>query len=191
MTAERSFSSAQRFEAVEPEDLQRQLELELGYSKALEGLLIALRECTSFDQLLPRLLQVLAEVTTAASAVLWLREGNKLRCRAVVGSADASDTSSSVAFAGVFGEQSAAELNGKVISVSSEHPLCGGLGLDGGEGLCLPLISGEALAGVVCLALPKATKLEAQQRERLAALAQHAATAVGEQLARDDLARSL
>jgi signal transduction histidine kinase/ActR/RegA family two-component response regulator len=59
------------------------------------------------------------------------------------------------------------------------------------EGLCLALVSRDSLTAIACLGIAATSKLTPTERERLASLSQHAATAIGEQRARDDLGRSL
>jgi signal transduction histidine kinase/ActR/RegA family two-component response regulator len=166
------------------------LAFEQSYSQSLEGLLDALRESGSFDELSARVLQVLVNASAASGGVFWRSDAKgSLRSTATLGLA--AEPSSTPSIAEAFGQEPVEALAGVVLSLAAQHPLYAGLASETAEAVCLPLVDGAVLHGVVCLGLARASKLDSAERERLAALARHAVSALAEQQARDDLARSL
>jgi signal transduction histidine kinase/ActR/RegA family two-component response regulator len=74
------------------------------------------------------------------------------------------------------------------LGLAPSHPLCRPLGANGTPPLGVPLLAGETLTGCVCL---DTSDGPAPPHDLLLSLARHAATALSEQQARDDLLRSV
>ncbi|HYQ16394.1 MAG TPA: hybrid sensor histidine kinase/response regulator [Polyangiaceae bacterium] len=182
-------SGVQTHEASKHEALKRAFELELRVSSALAALLTALRASSDLEQLLPRALAVFVDVTQSSAGVLWLREADTLRARTGHGLADGWQPGGSVPLSASPEEPTSVEALARAGELPSEHPLAAALVADGAVVLCLPLSTGDALSGVVCLRLPAAAAQD--ERPRLSLLAEHAATAIAARVEHDGLARSL
>jgi len=182
-------SGVQPVEASKLEALKRALELELRVSKALAGLLSALRASSDLEQLLPHVLAAFVDVGQSQAGVLWLREGDALRARVAHGLSDDWAAGASVPLSTLPDEASGAEAIPRVRELPSEDPLAEALRAEGSVVLCLSLSAGEALSGMVCLRLPDHAPHD--ERPRLLALAEHAATALMARSEHDGLARSL
>ncbi|HYP90876.1 MAG TPA: hypothetical protein VEQ59_22065, partial [Polyangiaceae bacterium] len=132
-------SGVQPVEASKLEALKRALELELRVSKALAGLLSALRASSDLEQLLPHVLAAFVDVGQSQAGVLWLREGDALRARVAHGLSDDWAAGASVPLSTLPDEASGAEAIPRVRELPSEDPLAEALRAEGSVVLCLSL----------------------------------------------------
>ena len=199
MKSGRSPSGTHRLETGLGDELRQQLDQErrahqkaVDYAKSLENVLQALRGSTNLEQLLASLLRVLVDHVGAISGVVWLRDGESLRCASTLGVAQDVRTIANVGVQQVFGQDATSEpkLASDAVAVSKDHPLASCLESEA-EPLCVPLRNGEALVAVVCLAWREPQLLEQISYEQLMLLAGHAAVALAEQITQDSLMRSL
>jgi len=189
--AERVRSGTDVVRGFELAELTRALDLERRYARSLEGLLGALRESQTQEQLLPRLLGVFLAAAATDCGALWLNDGHgALSVRAGEGLSE-EQAPPSVSIEAAFGDEPLHGLEGVVLTLATQHPLAAGLKPDGREALCLPVVGEGALRAVICLALPRSSSLDTAERERLADLAKQAVSALAEQLERDSLAHSI
>jgi signal transduction histidine kinase/ActR/RegA family two-component response regulator len=199
MTPERSPSGTHLLETSMADELRQQLDQErrahhktIAYAKSLENVLQALRSSTNLQQLLVSLLRVLVDHVGAISGVLWLHEGESLRCASGLGLTVDIGSLGELGLQQIFGKDSKTgpKLESDAVVVPSDHPLCRCLESES-EALCVPLRNGEALVAVVCLAWREPQLLERSSHEQLMLLAGHAAVALAEQITQESLMRSL
>jgi signal transduction histidine kinase/CheY-like chemotaxis protein len=164
---------------VEQGDLERVLAFELRYSRCLEDLLSAIAASSDGPQLLPRIVAVFQELVGAPAAVLWLGDGSTLSATAGVGLPDSWKPGARTA--------APSALENGPLELPSSHELCAGLS---GKSWCVALKGADSLLGAICLQSPDPAPTPAE-RSRLPQLAVHAAAAIGERLAQDNLMRSL
>lgn len=164
---------------VEQGDLERVLAFELRYSRCLEELLLAIAASSDCAQLFPRVVAVFQDLIGAPAAVLWIRDGASLSAVAGVGVAESwKPGARAVAPSG---------LENAPLELPSTHELCAGLS---GKSWCVALPGSDSLLGAICLQSPDPSPTPAE-RSRLPQLAVHAAAAISERTAHDDLMRSL
>lgn len=175
----------------ERDGLQSLLELERSYARGLEALLTALRESTSLAQLSDRVLQSFVATSDAMSGAMWTNDGQGTLQLSSMHGALALPPPQTCSVTDAFGAESLEALEGTASTLPAQHPLASDLPAGAGEVLCLPLAHAAGLLGVLRLSLPPDRSLPEAERERLAALGRHATAVLGEQLARDNLARSL
>jgi len=196
MKSERAKSGTQRVENGLSDEMKQELERErdarqraVAYSKSLERVLEALAT-SNLEQLLPRLLGVFVDHVAATGGALWLRDGESLRLSTAVGVSGDIASAAGVPLVEILGPQAESPLALPVSLLPSDHPLRRNLQTEE-PWLCVRLGDPRALLAVVCLSGQALGSLEDATREDLTQLAQYAAAALGEQVAREGLLRSL
>jgi signal transduction histidine kinase/ActR/RegA family two-component response regulator len=195
MNAERALSGTRPLEAG-MDELRQELEEErdlrqraVVYARSLEEVLEALTS-PSLEQLLPRLLRVFVDHVRAAAGVLWLRDGAAVRLGSALGLSIDVGAVASLPLTEVLALSADPQLPLPTAFIPSEHALARCLASEG-QVLCVPLYNVEALVAVVCLTEAELRLLEGEDFEHMSRLGQHAAAALGEQVSRERLLRSL
>jgi signal transduction histidine kinase/CheY-like chemotaxis protein len=196
MKAERARSPIQRLETGMGDELRQELDAEraahqrvVSYANGLEQVLEALAT-PNLEQLLPRLLRVFVDHAVATGGVLWLRQAETLRFGAGFDVPTEFGAPSSLPLSEVLDPSTESQPGLCASLVPSDHSLARCLGSKG-QALYLPLYNAQTLVAVVCLSGEEPRLLEGLSSEHLSRLGQYAAAALGEQVAREGLLRSL
>ena len=171
------------------DELEQALNVERSYAAATDHLLVALRDSAPLESSWSLVVQVFAGLVATKSARCWLHTDGRLSSQgALEGSLALAPDELTVEQA--LGTALVGELPA-VYFLPAGHPLARGLTEADGQAIGVPLRLGDQLSAVLCLALASGQTLGPNEQGRLAALAGHVGAAIGQRLARDQLAQSI
>lgn len=181
----------QAIDLVVAASVERYIEARDRTLKALDRISAAALESSSLDELLQRLLRVFIEITAAVdTAVILLREDDRLRVRAAVGLEEDVARGFSLRVGEGFAGRIAAEKTPLQLPAAATDPLVKSeiLRARGVRALFgVPLVAGGDVIGVAHMGSLTASTFSEQDQRLLRAMAERATAAIFQHRLRDDL----